>query len=101
MRTVLFTLLLSSTVCFAQINQACHTDSDDRRAFAAGYVGAIVDVLSDMTVEGKKVYEMPRVNYEQAFDAVCRVIDEHPELWTRPSREAVTFAVNVLWRREQ
>lgn len=26
-------------------------------------------------------------------------VNEHPELWNRPSRDAVTFAVNVLWKR--
>jgi hypothetical protein len=43
---------------------------------------------------------MPALNYEQPFDKVCKVIDEHPELWERPSREAVTFAVDALWKKK-
>jgi hypothetical protein len=57
-------------------------------------------VKSDETKDGKKVYQMPAMNYEQAFGEVCKVIDQHPELWNRPSREAVTFAVNELWKRK-
>ena len=43
---------------------------------------------------------MPALSYEQAFDEVCKVIDEHPELGNRRSREAVTFAVDSLWKRK-
>jgi hypothetical protein len=55
-------------------------------------------VKTDKTADGKRVYQMPSLNYEQAFGEVCKIVDEHPELWNRPSREAVTFAINVLWR---
>ena len=55
---------------------------------------------SDETVDGKKVYQMPALNYDKAFDAVCQIVDEHPELWSRPSRDAVLFAVNVRWKRK-
>lgn len=64
------------------------------------YTGAIIDLKRDEVVDGKPAYRMPALNYEQAFDAVCKVVDDHPELWSRPSREAVKFAVNVLWKRE-
>ena len=43
---------------------------------------------------------MPALDYEQAFDEVCKVVDEHPELWDRPSRDAVMSAVNLLWKRK-
>ena len=45
--------------------------------------------------------KLPALNYEQAFAEVCKVIDEHPDLWERPSRDAVTFAVNALWTRKE
>jgi hypothetical protein len=97
---LLFTLL-TSTLTFAGIHDACHTDKRDSRIFAVAYTGAVIDLKADeMTSDGKKVYAMPDLDYEQAFDAVCKVVDEHPELWNRPSREAVTFAVDALWRRK-
>ena len=58
-------------------------------------------VKSDKTADGKRVYQMPALNYEQAFGEVCKIVDEHSELWNRPSREAVTFAINVLWRESE
>jgi hypothetical protein len=48
----------------------------------------------------RKVYQMPALNYEQAFDDVCKVMDEHPELWQRPSRDAVIFATDALWKKK-
>ena len=92
--------LLTSGFAFAGLHDSCHIDSHDRRVFAVAYTGAVIDLKSDETVDGKKVYAMPALNYEQAFDAVCHIIDEHPELWERPSREAVRFAVDVLWKKK-
>lgn len=69
-------------------------------AFAVAYTGAVIDLKADETKGGKKVHQMPALNYEQAFGEVCEVIDEHPELWNRPSRDAITFAVNLLWKVE-
>jgi len=100
MRTVALFVLLSSTAAFAGVHDSCHTDNHDSRVFAVAYTGAVIDLKSDETVDGKKVYQMPALNYEQAFDAVCHVIDEQPELWERPSREAVIFAVDALWKRK-
>jgi hypothetical protein len=100
-KIILLFTLLSSTLAFAGIHDACHTDSQESRIFAVAYTGAVIDVKADeMTGDGKKVYAMPALNYEQAFDAVCKVVDAHPELWERPSRESVTFAVNALWKRK-
>ena len=100
MKTTLAALLLSSTLAFAGVHDACHTDNKDSRVFAVAYTGAVIDLKSDETVDGKKIYQMPALDYEQAFDQVCKVVDEHPELWERPSRDAVTFAVNSLWKRK-
>jgi hypothetical protein len=97
---LLLTTLLTSTLAFAGIHDLCHTDNKESRTFAVAYTGAVIDLKADEMVDGKKVYAMPALNYEQAFDAVCKVIDGHPELWERPSREAVTFALNELWRRK-
>jgi hypothetical protein len=99
-RTLALFMLLTSAVAFAGVHDSCHTEGRESRVFAVAYTGAIIDLKSDETVDGKKIYAMPALNYEQAFDAVCKVIDEHPELWDRPSREAVTFAANVLWKRK-
>jgi hypothetical protein len=99
MKTLLF-MLLTSSVAFAGIHDSCHTDNKDSRVFAVAYTGAVIDLKSDETIAGKKVYHMPALNYEQAFDEVCKVVDEHPELWNRPSRDAVTFAINALWKRK-
>jgi len=101
-KIVLLFTLLSSTFAFAgTIHDACHTDSRESRVFAVAYTGAIIDLKADETVDGKKVYQMPVLNYEQAFGEVCKIVDEHPDLWNRPSRDAVTFAVNALWRKDQ
>jgi hypothetical protein len=100
LKTIALSLLLTSGVAFAGVHDSCHTDNNDSRVFAVAYTGAVIDLKSDEQVEGKKVYAMPALNYEQAFDAVCKVIDAHPELWERPSRDAVTFAVNVLWKKK-
>jgi hypothetical protein len=93
-------MLLTSAVAFAGVHDSCHTERRESRVFAVAYTGAVIDLKSDETVGGKKIYAMPALNYEQAFDAVCKVIDEHPELWERPSREAVTFAVDALWKKK-
>jgi|SRR5579871_2302702 hypothetical protein len=98
-RAVALFIVLSAGVASAGVHDACHTDSHDSRVFAVAYTGAVIDLKADEMVEGQKVYQMPAVNYEQAFDEVCKVIDAHPELWERPSREAVTFAVNALWKK--
>jgi hypothetical protein len=99
LKTIALSLLLTSGVAFAGVHDSCHTDNHDSRVFAVAYTGAVIDLKSDETVHGKRLYQMPALNYEQAFDAVCKVIDEHPELWERPSRDAVTFAVNALWKK--
>ncbi|MGO9433279.1 MAG: hypothetical protein ACLP00_03170 [Terracidiphilus sp.] len=98
--TVLFATLLTSTLAFAGIHDSCHTDNHDSRTFAVAYTGAVIDVKSDETFDGKKIYVMPALDYEQAFGEVCKVVDAHPELWERPSREAVSFAVNALWKQK-
>jgi hypothetical protein len=98
--TVLAVVLLTTTFAFGRIHDACHTDNYDSRVFAVAYAGAIIDIKRDEVVGGKPVYQMPALNYEQAFGEVCKVVDEHPELWERPSRDAVTFAVNALWKRK-
>jgi hypothetical protein len=85
-KIILLFTLLSSTLAFAGIHDLCHT---------------VIDVKADeMTSDGKKVYAMPALDYEQAFNAVCKVVDSHPELWERPSREAVGFAVDASWKRK-
>jgi hypothetical protein len=89
---ILVLMLLSSSLAFAGIHDSC--------TFAVAYTGAVIDLKADEKIDGKKVYMMPAFNYEQAFDAVCKVVDEHPELWSRPSREAVIFALDVLWKRK-
>lgn len=88
-------MLLASGVVFAGIRDACHTENHDSRVFAVAYAGAIIDLNRDEVVGGKAVYQMPALNYEQAFGEVRKLVDAHPELWERPSREAVTFAINV------
>ena len=102
MKTLALFMLLTSAVAFAGVHDSCHSDNRDSRVFAVAYTGAVIDLKADETTsDGKKVYQMPPVlDYEQAFDAVCKVIDEHRELWERPSREAVTFAVNALWKKK-
>jgi hypothetical protein len=100
MRALAVFMLLSSAVASAGVHDACHTDNHDSRVFAVAYTGAVIDIKRDEVVDGKPVYQTPALNYEQAFGEVCRVIDAHPELWERPSREAVTFAVDVLWKRK-
>jgi hypothetical protein len=92
--------LLTSSLAFAGIHDACHTERHDSRVFAVAYTEAVIDLKSDETKDGKKVYAMPTLNYEQAFGEVCKIVDSHPELWERPSREAVTFAVDALWNRK-
>jgi hypothetical protein len=99
-KTFALFMLLTSSVAFGGIHDSCHTEKRESRIFAVAYTGAVIDLKSDETVDGKKVYAMPALNYEQAFDDVCKVVDDHPELWDRPSREAVTFAVNALWKRK-
>lgn len=98
---MLFATLLTSTLAFAGVHDSCHSTERDRRAFAVGYVGAILDIKRDIVVDGKPAYTMPALNYSEAFDAVCKIVDEHPELWKRPSREAVTVAVDTLWKRKE
>jgi hypothetical protein len=99
-RAVALFMLLGSGIASAGVHDACHTESHESRVFAAAYTGAVIDLKADEQVDGRKVYAMPALNYEQAFDAVCKVVDAHPELWERPSRDAVTFAVNALWKRK-
>jgi hypothetical protein len=99
-RAVALFILLSASVASAGVHDACHTDSHDSRVFAVAYTGAVIDLKRDEVVDGRPVYQTPALNYEQAFDAVCKVVDQHPELWERPSRDAVSFAVNVLWKKK-
>jgi hypothetical protein len=82
------------------MHDACHSDNHESRVFAVAYTGAVIDLKADEQIDGRKVYAMPALNYEQAFGEVCKVVDAHPELWERPSREAVTFAVNELWKKK-
>jgi hypothetical protein len=100
-KIILLFTLLSSTLAFAGIHDACHTESREFRVFAVAYTGAVIDLKADETTsDGKKVYQMPELDYEQAFGEVCKIVDSHPELWNRPSRQAVSFAVNALWKRK-
>jgi|SRR5580698_3533214 hypothetical protein len=100
-KIILLFTLLSSTLAFAGIHDACHTESRESRVFAVAYTGAVIDLKADETTsDGKKVYQMPELDYEQAFGEVCKIVDSHPELWNRPSRQAVSFAVNALWKRK-
>jgi hypothetical protein len=100
MRVILVSMLLSSSLAFAGIHDSCHSADHDTRTFAVAYTGAILDLKGDEIVDGKKVYAMPAFNYSEAFEAVCKVVDEHPELWSQPSREAVIFALDALWKRK-
>jgi hypothetical protein len=101
-KAILTTLLLTSTLAFAGVHGSCHSDTKDSRIFAVAYVAAIIDLKGDETTsDGQKVYQMPALDYSQAFDAVCAEIDKRPELWERPSREAVIVAVDALWRRRK
>jgi|HubBroStandDraft_4_1064222.scaffolds.fasta_scaffold06988_1 hypothetical protein len=98
---VLFTVMFASNLAFAGIHDACHTDNKESKTFAVAYAGAIIDLKADETTpDGKRVYEMPALDYEQAFREVCKVVDAHSELWNQPSRDAVTFAVDALWKRK-
>ncbi len=100
MKTLALFMLLTSAVAFAGVHDSCHTESRESRVFAVAYTGAVIDLKSDETTpDGKNVYQMPALNYEEAFGEVCKIVDEHPELWSKPSREAVMFAVNELWRK--
>lgn len=106
MKAILTALLLTSTLfhagfAFAGVHDACHTDNKDSKTFAVAYAGAIIDLKADETTpDGNRVYEIPALNYEQAFGEVCKIVDSHPELWNRPSRDAVKFALDVLWKRK-
>lgn len=100
LKTIALLTLLTPGVAFAGIHDDCHTEDHDARVFAVAYTGAVIDLKSDEMKDGKRVYQMPSLNYEQAFGVVCKVVDSHPELWSRPSREALAFAVNVLWKRK-
>jgi len=100
-KIILLFMLLASTYSFAGIHDACHTEKQESRVFAVAYTGAVIDLKSDeKTSDVKKVYQMPALDYEQAFGEVCKVVDDHPELWNRPSRKAVTYAVDALWKRK-
>jgi hypothetical protein len=97
---LLSAMLLTPVLSFARIHEDCHTYNKVNRDFAIGYTGAVIDLRVNNAVEGRGVYKSLALNYEQAFGEVCKVIDEHPELWNCPSRDAVTFAVNVLWKKK-
>ena len=100
--TILFVTLLTSTIAFAGVHDACHSDNHDSRAFAVSYTGAVIDVKADETTsDGKKVYQMPALDYDQAFGEVCKFVDSHPELWNRPSRERSQPLSNRYLRRSQ
>ncbi|MGA2859952.1 MAG: hypothetical protein ABSE40_24040 [Candidatus Sulfotelmatobacter sp.] len=93
-------VVLATNLAFAGIHDACHSEDRNARNFGVAYVGAILDLKRDEAVAGKSVYKMRSVNHEQAFMEVCGEIDRHPDLWDRPSREAIVFAVNSLWKNK-
>jgi hypothetical protein len=64
MKTILTALLLTSTLAFAGVHDACHSDNHDSRVFAVAYVGGILDIKRDAVVDGKPVYQMPAHNYD-------------------------------------
>jgi hypothetical protein len=70
--TLLFVTLLTSSLAFAGIHDACHTEKHDSRVFAVAYAGAVIDLKADETRDGKKVYQMPALDYEQAFERSAR-----------------------------
>ena len=86
--TLLFAVLLAPSLAFAGVHDSCHTDNHNSRVFAVAYAGAIIDLRADETVDGKKVYQMPALNYEHAFGEVCKVVESHPELWDRSGMES-------------
>jgi hypothetical protein len=74
-KTLALFMLLTSAVAFAGVHDSCHTDNKDSRVFAVAYTGAVIDLKSDEMVDGKKLYQMPALDYEQAFDAICKIVD--------------------------
>src|SRR6202044_2595119 len=46
---VLFTVMFASSLAFAGIHDACHTDNKDSKTFAVAYAGAIIDLKGDET----------------------------------------------------
>jgi hypothetical protein len=48
-------MLLTSTVAFAGIHDACHAEKHDSRVFAVAYTGAVIDLKADEKRDGKKV----------------------------------------------
>ena len=53
LKTIALSLLLTSGVAFAGVHDSCHTDNRDSRVFAVAYTGAVIDLKSDETVDGK------------------------------------------------
>lgn len=104
-KALMLFMLLGSGVAFAGIHDDCHADPTTKvgrgnRIFAIGYTGGILDTTIYKEVGGR-VYTVPEgFTYETGFNAVCAEIDKHPELWDRPSREAVVFAVDALWKKD-
>ena len=99
-KLVLFGLL--STLAFAgDIHDRCNSTDFDSKNFAIAYAGGVMDVMRDDTLHGKALYKFPPdISYEMAFYDICGVIDQHPELWNKPSRDAITFAVVTLWKKK-
>ena len=65
---ILAVVLLTTTFAFGGIHDACHSDNHDSRVFAVAYTGAVIDLKADETTpDGKRVYQMPALDYEQAF----------------------------------
>lgn len=44
--TLMFAMLLTSSLTFAGIHDACHTGDKDSRVFAVAYTGAVIDLKS-------------------------------------------------------
>lgn len=98
--TVLLFVLMVPNPSFAGIHDDCRQDGSSlNRIFAAGYFSGVLDMLTNEQTNGHRAYVFPaEMTYEQGFDAICRVIDNHPELWNVPSREAIQSAAEILWK---
>jgi hypothetical protein len=103
MKTATVLLFMTARLCFAgAIHDDCQQDSSSlNRLFLAGYTSGVLDMLSDQQINGQRVYVFPKgVSYEDAFEDICRVVENHPELWDKPSREAIQSAADILWKDE-
>ena len=64
LKMTLVLVTLTSTVAFAGIHDACHSDNKDSRVFAVAYVGAVIDIRVMRRLTARRVYPMPSLNYE-------------------------------------